>query len=56
MTLTAILEIISGVLAFPGEVLSRVRMLKGTPEAQRESIMASVQKAATDFSASGRPQ
>jgi hypothetical protein len=56
MTLAAILEMIQGVLQFPGEVLSLVRVLKGTPEAQREAIMASVQAAQAGFSQTGRPQ
>ena len=49
MTLATILEIIQGVLAFPSEVLSLVRILKGTPEAQREAIMENVQAAARRF-------
>lgn len=56
LSLTEILALIQGVLAFPGECLALVRMLQGTPEQHREEIMASVQKAADGFAQTGRPQ
>jgi len=55
MTFSAILEIISGALKFPGQVLALVRLLKDTPEESREKIMIAMQKEADKFAESGRP-
>lgn len=56
MTLKAILEILAGVLAFPSQVLSLVRLLKGTPQAEHEKIMARLQAEAQSFEDTGRPK
>lgn len=56
MTIAAVLEIIKGVLSFPDEVLSLIRMLKGTPEENRQKIMLAMQKEADSFEQTGRPQ
>jgi hypothetical protein len=56
MSLTVILEIISGVLKFPGEVLSLIRILKDTPEESREKIMAAMQAESAKFAETGRPE
>jgi hypothetical protein len=56
LTLTTILEIIQGVLKFPGEVLALVRILKDTPEESREKIMAAMQAESAKFAETGRPE
>lgn len=56
MKLKTILEIIAGVLAFPTQVLFLVRLLKGTPQAEHEKIMARLQAEAQRFEDTGRPQ
>jgi hypothetical protein len=56
LSLTAILEIIKGVIRFPGEVLSLVRFLKDAPEESREKIMLAMRKEADEFEQSGRPK
>jgi hypothetical protein len=55
MTLAAWLEIIKGVLAFPGEVLALVQMLRGTPAEQRQAIMARVMGEKAAAQETGRP-
>jgi len=54
--MAAILEIISGVLKFPGQVLALIRMLKDTPEESREKIMLAMRKEADSFANTGRPE
>jgi hypothetical protein len=55
MTLAAILEIIQGVLKFPAEVLSLIRILRDTPEESREKIMIAMQKESDQLDKTGRP-
>lgn len=55
MTVSAILEIIQGVLKFPDAVLALVRALKDTPEESRQKVLAAMQKEADSLAATGRP-
>ena len=55
MTVAAWLELIQGILAFPSTVLALVRILKGTPEAQHQKIVAAVQAEAAQYEQTGRP-
>lgn len=56
MNVAAVLEIIKGVLKFPGEVLALIRMLRDTPEESREKIMAAARTEADRFAKTGRPE
>lgn len=55
MSLTGWLEIIKGVLSFPGEVLALVRVLQGTPDEKRQALVSQIQKMSDDFKETGRP-
>lgn len=55
MTIGAILEIILGVLKFPGEVSALIRLLSKSPDEKRQEIMQSMQKQLDDFENTGHP-
>lgn len=55
MGLGAILEIISGVLKFPGVILEFVRLLKKSPAEKHDDIIKKIQEEAAQFEDSGRP-
>lgn len=55
ITAAVIIELITGVLKFPSEVLALVRVLKGTSDEQRQAVVAQVQKMSDDFKNTGRP-
>lgn len=55
MTLVTILELIKGLFDFPQQVLALVRVMRATPEENREKIIAAMQKEADSFANTGRP-
>ena len=55
MGVGAILDIISGVLQFPGQITALIKILRSTPAENQAKIMEHIQTAAHDFNASGRP-
>lgn len=55
MGLAAWLELIKGILAFPDAMLKIVRLMSGTPEEHRESLVSAIQVQADSFVKSGRP-
>lgn len=56
MTFAAIISLIQGLFQFPGEISALIKMLKATPEEQRENLMKSVSDEASKFQVTGRPQ
>lgn len=55
MTAAAIIELITGILKFPHEVLALVRLLQGTPDAQKQDVMKAIEAASVNFQKTGRP-
>lgn len=55
MTFLEIMALIKGVLAFPHEVLALVRLIQGTPEANREAMLSKLHDEAVSFQSTGRP-
>ncbi len=55
MGLTAILEIVKGVIAFPSVVLEFVRLLQKTPQENHEAIVSRIRLEAQHFQETGRP-
>lgn len=55
LSLQAILEIVSGVLKFPGEVLALIRVLQGTPAEQQSKIMEAIARERDSLEKTGRP-
>jgi hypothetical protein len=53
--LIEIIELIKGVLAFPGIVLEFVKLLKSTPQENHEAILKRVREEASAFEETGRP-
>lgn len=55
MAIAQILELISGVLAFPGQVLAIIRILKKTPQENHDDLLKSMAAEADKFAQTGRP-
>lgn len=55
MQFAAIIELITAILTFPKEVGALYRMLKSTPEENRQKIMIAAQKETDSFKETGRP-
>jgi hypothetical protein len=55
LTLSAILEIIKGVLQFPSVVLEFVRLLQKTPQENHETLLKRITEEAERFEETGRP-
>lgn len=55
MSFAVILEIILGVLKFPGEVSAFIRLISKSPDAKRQEITAEIQKQLQSFEDTGRP-
>lgn len=55
MTFAAALEIIAGFFTFSKEIFALIKMLKNTPEENRQKIMLAAQKEADTFKKTGRP-
>lgn len=55
MTFAAIMELITAVLTFPKEISALYKMLKATPEENRQKIMIAAQKECDSFKKTGRP-
>ena len=55
MTFLEIMALIKGVLAFPQQILALVKLIQGTPEANREAMLAKLHDEALNFQATGRP-
>lgn len=55
MTLTAILEIVSGILKFPDAIYKFVLLLKKTPQEKHDALLGAAQAEADKFEQTGRP-
>lgn len=55
MTFAVVLEIIQGLLRFPGEILSLIRILGGVPAEKRQGLLKSIQEEALALQKDGRP-
>lgn len=55
MTPGLILQAIVAALQFPGEIMALAKMLRATPEQQRQSIVAAAQAEADKYQQTGRP-
>jgi len=55
MTLAQVLELLKGVLQFPGIVLEFVKLLRKTPQEKHEEILKLVNAEAAKFEEHGRP-
>lgn len=55
MTPAQILELILGVLQFPGQILKLISALKTTPAEQHDALVKSMLLEAEKFKSTGRP-
>lgn len=53
--LTGWLELLNGILQFPGQILGLVRILKKTPLERHQELLSSMAKEAEAFQETGRP-
>lgn len=55
MGLVEIIDLIKGVLQFPGVILQFIQLLRKTPEQKHEELMIGIRKEAQKFEDTGRP-
>lgn len=56
MTLLAWVELLTGVLKFPGEIHKLIVLLSKTPAAKRSELITALQKEADSIAQTGRPK
>ena len=55
MSLAVILEIIVGILKFPGEVSAFIRLISKSPEEKRQEILKNIEIESRKLDREGRP-
>lgn len=55
MTVLGIIELVKGLLQFPGVILEFVRLLQKTPQEKHDALLKQIQKESEKFEETGRP-
>jgi hypothetical protein len=55
MTVLGIIELVKGLLQFPGVILEFVRLLQKTPQEKHDALLKQIQIESEKFEQTGRP-